>query len=183
MKNLAEYNSILRYESIANLANISENKKIIDCSCGYGIEGNKIIERYKPIIYYGVDIDKNKINKAKQLNNRSNCIYNVGDIRNIDIELVDYFFCIETLEHIAEEYNEDVRKSISESLVVGGTLLISVPGNIQYAMDDPRHLQFITKDKLITMFYNFKLINENIYVKHLPTPDRYSCLYIFVREN
>jgi SAM-dependent methyltransferase len=177
-KSLEGYNPITRYEAVAELAKVRKYKKIIDCSCGDGREGYLIIGKYRPRKYIGIDIDKEAIKKARR-SALPNCYYFYGDIRNPLSEQFDYYFCVETLEHLAKGDNKIVASSIAKMLKPSGKLLISVPGNPKIAMEDKRHLQIVTKDKLVGMFKNFVLEAEAKYVKYLLRPEAYSSLYVF----
>ena len=176
------YNPISRYEHLAIAANIGEGKIIIDCSCGNGKEGKTICQKYKPYIYFGIDIDGVAINKANTLNMPTPCKFAVGDIRNSSPIHGDYYFCVETLEHLPRHENSRVGKAITHSIKPEGLLLISVPGNPNIAMEDRRHKQIITKDVILSMFNKLTLIKEDTYVKFFGRPEAYSAVYILKRE-
>lgn len=176
------YNPISRYEALASLGEIEDNKIIIDCSCGNGMEGKKICNIYKPYIYLGIDVDELAIGRARDLNLPSPYEFVVGDIKEIVPIKADYYFCVETLEHISKHENLRVGKAITKSIKFGGLLLISVPGNPKIAMEDPRHKQIITKDIIDEMFPEMSLVKEGEYVKFFGRMEAYSSLYILKRS-
>lgn len=176
------YNPISRYEHLASLADVKTYKIIIDCSCGDGSQGMIICEKYAPYFYYGIDIDKKAIEAARKLKCNRPHIFAVGDIRDITPIYADYYFCVETLEHLSPGDNERVGKAITRSIIPGGILLISVPGNPKIAMEDKRHKQIITKEIILNMFNELTLIKEDIYVKFFGRPEAFSAVYILKRE-
>ncbi len=173
------YNKQLRYEALAELAGVEANKTIIDCACGKGLEGKVIIETYHPTKYIGIDLDKRRLSKAKSSNpNYADC-YLRGDIRVSSKEQFDYYFCVETLEHLPEEDNPIVAKAVYSAIKPGGKLLISVPENPKYAMESEIHLQIFNKEKLVEMFDQLVLEKDQKYIKCFTDPKRYSWLYVF----
>ncbi|KKK98023.1 hypothetical protein LCGC14_2646890, partial [marine sediment metagenome] len=173
------YNKILRYEALAELADIKEGKTIVDCSCGNGEEGRVIIERFKPKKYIGIDLDKKRLAKAIGENPEMKDCYIYGDIRDPLKEQFDYYFCVETLEHLPKSDNKKVAGVIYAAIKPGGKLLASVPGNPKIAMDCKGHKQIIKKKLLVDMFRVFDLEAEDTYIKYLPRQEAYSALYIF----
>ncbi len=174
------YNKMLRYEALAELANLEEGREIVDCACGDGAEGRIIIDIFKPTKYLGVDIDKKQVKYAKLMNPAmKNSYYICSDIRTPLNRQFDYYFCVETLEHLPEKDNQVVAKAISTMVKPGGQLLISVPGNFKTAVESERHLQIVTREKLIIMFNDFILEAEKKYNKHLSDVEGYSSIYIF----
>lgn len=176
------YNRMLRYEALAELANLEEGKEIIDCACGDGVEGKIIIDIFKPIKYLGIDIDKKRLMYAQLMNPTMKNCYVCDDIRTPLNEKFNYYFCVETLEHLPEKDNGTVAKIISTAIKPCGKLLISVPGNPKTAMESDLHLQIITKEKLIKMFNGFVLKAEKKYNKYLLDTEGYSSLYIFEKK-
>ncbi len=176
------YNKMLRYEALAELTNLEEGREIVDCACGDGAEGRIIIDIFKPTKYLGVDIDKEQIKCAKLMNPVMKNSYICSDIRTPLNRQFDYYFCVETLEHLSEKDNQVVAEAISMAIKPRGQLLISVPGNPKTAMESNLHLQIITREKLIGMFNDFILEAEKRYNKHLFDVEGYSSLYIFKKR-
>ncbi len=176
------YNKILRYEALAKLAGVKEGETIVDCSCGSGEEGMVIIKKFKPKKYIGIDIDTKRLAKAIEKNSEMKNCYIYGDIRDTPKDQFDYYFCVETLEHLPKNDNEKVARSISEAVKPGGKLLISIPGNPKIAMECKGHKQVISKNLLVNMFDKFDLEAEDTYIKYLPRQEAYSALYIFKKR-
>lgn len=174
-----------RYCALARLANIEKNKSILDCACGGGSHIKEILEKYEPITYVCADIDEEALRKCKGLTYEAVYIL-CADIRELKlIKEFDYYFCVETLEHLSEKDNVKVAGGISNLIKVGGYLLISVPGYPPTAMKLPTHKQSFAgenKEKLFKMFFNFNLEREECYVKSLKSFPSYNMLYVFVKN-
>jgi len=184
MKLKPGYNPISRYEHLAGIAGVKDEKVIVDCSCGNGEEGRVICQRYRPYMYLGIDIDEGAISRAKNMYipGKGICEFSVGDIREPAPISADYYFCVETLEHLPVHENSKVAKAIMDSLVPGGLLLISVPGNPKIAMEDKRHKQIITKDVILDMFKDLSFFMDDRYIKFFGRPEAYSTLYVLKKE-
>lgn len=172
-----------RYETLALLAKMEPNKRIIDCACGDGAAGAmSIISNFDPKLYYCVDIDKTDLRKCKKIT-ENKAIYLCADIRTLELrEKFDYYICSETLEHLECEDNEKTAKAISKLIKTGGKLLISVPGTLEDAFRHNGHKQMVYKETVMSMFNNFKLEAEDKYIKTRKRSKSFNSLYIFVKE-
>ena len=170
-----------RYDAIAGLAKMENNKTMIDCACGGGKNGNNtILDKFTPARYICVDIDEDIIKECrKNTNNRADRYICADKLELVLKEQFDYYLCVETLEHLEEKNNQRTANAISNLIKVGGKLLITVPGNKIVAMESPLHKQFVTKDKLLILYNSFELEAEAKYLKNEEKSNRYNSLYIF----
>ena len=172
-----------RYQQLSSLTKIEKNKKIIDCACGTGFGSAFLLETFEPKQLLCIDNDKQILKKCKErtLKRADYLCINLQEF--ISSEKFDYFFCLETLEHLSETDNLKVAQIISSSLKDKGKLLVSVPGNEEEErrVKNPLHLQFVSKKTLIDMFSNFTLEREDKFIKRKKEPDSYNSLYIFTK--
>jgi 2-polyprenyl-3-methyl-5-hydroxy-6-metoxy-1,4-benzoquinol methylase len=172
-----------RYQKLSRLTKIENNKKIIDCACGRGFGSEFILNEFKPEKFVCVDIDKEMIKECRMRTNKKVSEYLCIDLRKFKYdEQFDYFFCVETLEHLPKRDNIMTAKTISSLIEINGKLLISVPGNPKDAMNDPNHLQIVSEEVLLEMFNNFTLENKSLFIKREKEPDSYNSLYIFIKK-
>ena len=173
-----------RYQKLSGLTTIEENKKIIDCACGTGVGSAFILETFKPEKLLCIDNDRQVLEQCKERTLKK-ANYLCIDLQEfIDDEKFDYFFCLETLEHISENDNLKASHIISSSIKNKGKLLISVPGNEweEKRVKNPLHLQFVSKKTLINMFSDFILEEEDKFIKRKSEPQSYNLLYVFVKK-
>lgn len=173
-----------RYYKLAKLTKLDINKKIIDCACGRGFGSALILEKFKPKKLLCIDLDKQQLKKCKEKTEHK-VDYLCKDLRNFKSnEEFDYFFCLETLEHLPKEDNLKIASIISNLIKIEGKLLVSVPGNEEEErrVKNPLHLQFVSKKTLIDMFDNFILEKEDKFIKREKEPDSYNSLYVFIKK-
>ena len=90
-------------------SNIKENQKILDIGCGYGAVAISIVKNMKTIQVTGLDIDKEKIQKATQNNSFKNLKFLHGDAFEIKPFKVDVIILSNVLEHIKDRENFIIR--------------------------------------------------------------------------
>ena len=181
---------VTQYSGLMMLGELEEGKKIIDCGCGTG-EWLQFLKRYlKPTLLVGIDQNYLKVGHATHYH--STLV--LGQIQRLPFEnsAFDYFFCVETLEHIDSYLNQSITKEIFRVLVPGGRLLISVPGNKTYCLSGSDHRQFWSRKKLNRAFFGFGFTGlfthrkNAVYVKYreVPTkcPYNYSNLMMFEKR-
>ena len=105
-------------------SNIKKNHNVLDIGCGYGAVAISIAKNMKQIKVTGIDIDKEKINKAIQNNNVKNLKFIHGDAFEIKPFKVDVIILSNVLEHIEnrEDFIIRIKKIFNPSL-----FLIRVP--------------------------------------------------------
>lgn len=170
-----------RYQKLASLTKIEMNKKIIDCACGTGFGSAFLLEKFKPRKLLCVDNDIQVLEKCKQ-KTLGKVNYLCIDLQGfVSSEKFDYFFCLETLEHLSENDNLKISQIISSLVKNKGKLLISVPGNEEEEkrVKNSLHLQFVSKKTLVDIFDDFILEKEDRFIKREKEPESYNSLYIF----
>ena len=104
--------------------NITDKDKVLDIGCGYGAVAISIAKNMKSIQLTGVDIDKQKIQKAKKSHNYKNLTFIHGDAFVLEPFKVDIVILSNVLEHIKdrEDFIIKIKKHFRPSL-----FLIRVP--------------------------------------------------------
>lgn len=108
-----------------------KHKRVIDLGCGEGHLVNRLSSRVSSIV--GVDIARNRIDIAKNINkHNSNASFGIADL-NVDLPYSDHEFdivlCIGVLEYVIDPYA--IIGEIYRILKKGGIVVISVH-NIAY---------------------------------------------------
>lgn len=160
-------------------------KKVLDFGCGAGSFINYLAKKDRDSLFFGVDIDKSIINRAKKnkLYDNEKFFLSDGDRLPFDDDFFDEVYCYEVLEHVKEL--DKVLKDIKRVIKKGGVLRVSVPLRksemelIKYNPDYPEqigHRRFFSKDKLREELKNagFKVKShttcnaiEHLYWKHV----------------
>jgi 2-polyprenyl-3-methyl-5-hydroxy-6-metoxy-1,4-benzoquinol methylase len=172
-----------RYQKFMSLTKIKSNKKIIDCASGRGFGSNFILQTFTPKKLVCIDISSSMIEECRMRTNGKADEYIQTDLRKFECdEQFDYFFSLETLEHLPKEDNMIISKRISNLIKVGGKLFISVPGNPKDCMKNPDHLQMVSEKVLVDMFDVFTLESKGRFIKRKKEPDSYNSLYVFIKK-
>lgn len=176
---------ITRYTGLMVLGRLLKGRRIIDCGCGKG-DWLHVLRRYlEPSLLVGVDFDFFKLREARAVD--ADAHYVLSDLEALAIGegMFDYFFCVETLEHIHQRDNHDAFNSIRGVLVEGGKLLVSTPGNREHCMGGSAHCQFLSWRNLGKSLAGngFRLLAKAVYYKYkkVPTarPYNFSNLLVF----
>lgn len=130
--------------------------KILDIGCGYGRYLKSLLALgYKDC--YGIDIDKEQINYARnvlRLNNveESNAILWLADKKSV----FDIIFAIDILEHLNDEDLVDLCRKILDSLKPGGQVIVQVPNGISLInpiiYGDLTHLKAFSVESIRQLF-------------------------------
>jgi ubiquinone/menaquinone biosynthesis C-methylase UbiE len=109
----------------------SKNKTVLDVACGEGY-GTKLISKNAHTIW-GLDIDNESINNAKNKYQASNLNFELGDIDKMPFEdkKFDLVICFETIEHV-KDYNASLIE-IKRILKDDGMLIMSTPNKLVYS--------------------------------------------------
>lgn len=102
-----------------------EGKTVLDIGCGFGWHCKYAIENGATNVL-GIDISKNMLNKAKQINNDEKIEYRECSIEEFDYPLDTYDIIISSLAlHYIENLNE-VFKKVYKSLKENGSFVFSM---------------------------------------------------------
>jgi ubiquinone/menaquinone biosynthesis C-methylase UbiE len=112
-------------------------KEVLDIACGSGYGTKLIAQNAKKV--YGIDIDQETVNYAKENYRAKNIIYKVGSATDIPLgdNSVDVVVSFETIEHI-DDY-EKYLQEIKRILRPGGVLVLSTPNDDEYIEDNEFH--------------------------------------------
>ena len=126
-----------------------QGKSVLDIASGSGY-GTKILAK-KAKIAYGVDIDKNSIEYARENYNAKNIEYIAGDGGAIPLpdDSVDVVVTFETIEHI-KDYERFIRE-IKRVLKPDGLAIISTPNDLEFAEGNHFHLHEFQYDELVRL--------------------------------
>lgn len=107
------FTRIKEYKEIISKLNV---KSVLDVGCGYGT--NKSFKKYSS---FGIDINKECVEKAKQGGNYKHIFF--GDITELQLKdnSFDAVVCIQTIEHLTKENGYvllDKMESLAEKLVI-----------------------------------------------------------------
>ncbi len=180
---------ITRYTGLIVLGDLLRGKKVIDCGCGEGAWLRILQQLLEPSLLLGIDFDFYKLKKAG--GHCADACYALSDLENLGVRegAFDYFFCVETLEHIHQRDNSAVFDSIYNVLGQGGRLLVSTPGNRGYCMGGTAHCQFLSRKNLMSLLVDdgrFSLRARAVYYKYGRTPTmgpyNFSNLMVFEKE-
>lgn len=115
-------------ENIIKYSKMGDDDRVLECGCGSGYFFKRLIKKKPDIRYKGIDLSKNQIFNAKNLN-----MDNASNFKQCDWENIKYadesFDTILFLETIG--YAKDIDKLLSECFRVlkpGGTLFSKHPG-------------------------------------------------------
>lgn len=108
---------------ILNILNAKQRAKILDVACGKGIF--LYCARKRGLVTYGIDISKNALKIAREINPNSEII--VGNAESLPYEnnSFDYVTCLGSLEHFPDP--EKGVREISRVLKNNGKVCIFVP--------------------------------------------------------
>jgi ubiquinone/menaquinone biosynthesis C-methylase UbiE len=158
-----------RLDMIVKELPLKKGLKVLDAGCG---EGHLIEKLYKNLptktnSYYGIDITKVAIKKAKK-----KCPYarlKVGDVTEINFadEFFDVVICTEVLEHVSK-YKKAI-KELKRVLKRGGHLIITFPNETLWTISRfflrrkpikvPDHFNSFTPNKM-RLLIKFRLESQ-----------------------
>jgi cyclopropane fatty-acyl-phospholipid synthase-like methyltransferase len=117
---LTLFNHLGRYYYASKKININKSDTVLDISCGqgYGTYYLSQISKYA----YGIDINENHINKAKELFKSGNLSYFVDKLL-----YVDKIVCLETIEHMEKDKIPEFLNNLFSYLKPEGKIFISFP--------------------------------------------------------
>lgn len=134
-------------------------KVVLDIASGSGYGSQLLAKTAKKV--YGVDVDADAIEYAKQQFPAKNLEYKVGDGESIPLDdnSVDVVITFETIEHI-----KDYRKFIDEMkrvLKPDGIAIVSTPNDLEFAEGNHFHLHEFEYEELVTLLKkDFKSIDS-----------------------
>lgn len=159
----------IEWKKLIKWVNPEKKEKILDLACGFGLLS--IIMAKKGCSVYGVDVNQNVIERAKELASSENvfCEFIVGDAENLTFpnEFFDKIVSSSSLEH----FNNDV-KALEECYRVlkpGGSIVITVD-SLSYPINDKlkkKHkklhhvVNYYDKNHLKELFKNVNLDIKN----------------------
>lgn len=154
-----------RYLSVSNL---TQDKVVADAACGDGY-GTSILARNARRVF-GIDIDSDTIQRAKEKYTDPNISFIEGSIENLPLEdqSIDVFISFETIEHVTEELQKKFLNEIFRVLKPEGILVISTPNKALYSdlynYHNEFHIKEFYKEEFVAFlknkFQNVKLYNQ-----------------------
>ncbi|MFX0039686.1 MAG: class I SAM-dependent methyltransferase [Promethearchaeota archaeon] len=104
--------------------NYIDSKIVLDIPCGVGW-GTSLLKGYGKL--YGIDIDKQAIEKAKK--KYPQIIFKKGSMQNIPFEneFFDVIICLEGIEHITFIEGQDFLIEVNRTLKKDGIFIITTP--------------------------------------------------------
>lgn len=146
-----------------------KGKTVLDIASGEGY-GSHLMS-FESLKVYGVDIDKESIDRAQIKYTRDNLEFLVGSTSNIPLETnsVDVVISYETIEHHNE--HEQMMAEIKRVLKPEGTLVISSPDKYFYSdkrnYNNPFHAKELYKSEfteLISKYFKNHLVYSQSYI-------------------
>ncbi|WP_055445282.1 class I SAM-dependent methyltransferase [Lacinutrix himadriensis] len=160
-------NTINHLHRYAVAMHLVKGKTVLDIASGEGY-GSHLMS-LESLKVYGVDIDKESIDRAKIKYSRDNLEFLVGSTSDIplDTNSVDVVISYETIEHHDE--HEQMMTEIKRVLKPKGTLIISSPDKYFYSdkrnYNNPFHIKELYKseftDLLSKYFKIYKLYSQS----------------------
>lgn len=128
---------------------VVESKIVLDIACGSGY-GTKLMAA-KARKVYGVDIDEETINYAKEHFSGKNITYLVGSGTKIPLDnnTVDVVVSYETIEHI-DDYGTFINE-VKRVLKPDGLFLLSTPNDIEYMEGNHFHIHEFVYNELLAL--------------------------------
>jgi len=101
--------------------------RIVDAGCGIGHSFSMLADAFSPDEIFGIEIDLNSVEAARQKTTAVNCPVQVchGSVEHIPLpdESVDMIFCHQTIHHVVDQVK--AVREFSRILEPGGILLLS----------------------------------------------------------
>mgnify|MGYP001585986179 CR=1 FL=1 len=101
--------------------------RLLDFPCGSGYAAD-IVKEFG-VVYHGIEKDPLAVEYARHVYGRNDASFEVGDLQSPTLpnNFFDTIGCIEGIEHIENQFQEPLIKSLKKALKRGGTLIISSP--------------------------------------------------------
>jgi len=134
-----------------------KGKTVLDIACGSGY-GTKLIAKYAKKVY-GVDVDYDSVEYARQNFAGKNIEFSVGDATKIplDNDSVDVVVTFETIEHV-KNYKQFLSE-INRVLSPDGLAIVSTPNDLEFAEGNHFHLhEFKYKELLDLLKKDYKYV-------------------------
>lgn len=145
---MSRYNFILKIIKQNSIKNFSK-VNLVDCASGKSKPNVKLLnsQGFKEIRRYDIDPD---FNLPVEYGNICKC--------PCESDFAHIFICSETLEHLKPDDTMLAVQEIKRITKINGLVIITVPNNEVHSMQDPLHLQFLSKDKIIEFFSDDELV-------------------------
>lgn len=140
-------------------------KLILDVGCGEGFITYKLADKFKEAFIFGIDIEKEYIDYAREFNSAANICYKVDEIDTLPTWDFDLIIATEVLEHL--ENPKDAIKKLKAVSNNGGIILITIPNEPYFRLGNlcalkyirsfgstPGHLHNWTKGQISTLLRN-----------------------------
>lgn len=160
-------NAIKHLHRYCFASNLVHEKVVLDIASGEGYGSNLLSEN--ATFVYGVDIDKNTVERAKSKYKKDNIQFLIGNTSNIPLKdnSIDVVVSYETLEHHDE--HERMMQEIKRVLRKKGLLIISTPDKHFYSderkFDNEFHVKELYKSEfkgLMTKYFsNLQILTQS----------------------
>lgn len=172
-------NTVNHLHRYALALEISKNKIVLDIASGEGYGSNILSSEAKYV--YGVDIDEETIQNAKDKYKKDNLEFLVGSTSAIPLEnkSVDVVVSFETLEH--HDQHDEMMSEIIRVLKPEGILLISTPDKHYYSdirkYNNPFHVKELYKNEFI------ELVSKYFFLYNIYSQSYFNRSSIIVNDN
>ena len=159
-------------------------QRVLDFPCGSGY-ASEVLAPFN-LRYEGLDIDLSTVAYAKAVYGNNATTYAYGDLKNPQVEVgaYDVIGCIEGLEHIEMEHQDNLIATLSAGLKPGGVLVVSSPENLSgksgQGPDNKWHVGELTKEDFVKLLERHFPVNKVELVTHsavLSTGKLTNCFY------
>lgn len=136
---------------------------VIDCGCGEGIGSKYLINNGFKV--HSFDLSDDAIDKCR----KNGVDAKKEDITNLLIEdnFADIFICSETLEHLDRGQSSMAVIEIKRVCKKDGIICITVPENKNICLEGNGHKQYLSRDDLVSCFFELEIIFEGIFCKKM----------------
>jgi SAM-dependent methyltransferase len=115
----------IRYERAVRWIEPRPGLAVRDVGCKFGYLRQRLRRIVDPLDYVGVDIDEATLRRIPDYDPRVFLCHDVNDGLPFDDDSVDYYVCLEILEHL--EHPTRFLQEVRRTMRPGGRLILSVP--------------------------------------------------------
>jgi 2-polyprenyl-3-methyl-5-hydroxy-6-metoxy-1,4-benzoquinol methylase/glycosyltransferase involved in cell wall biosynthesis len=175
--NLTAYEHLPRYALARTLA---QGKRVLDFGCGTGYGSASLAEVAQSVV--GMDIDAGAVEWARTTHRKSNLHFEQrADLgRGLAPASFDLITCFEVIEHVNQQTQLDILRSMADLLAPSGKVIISTPnpkitacyGNNPYHLREMTDTQFM--ELLQPFFKHIEILNQWINPGILIAPQNFA---------
>ncbi|MCF6309502.1 MAG: class I SAM-dependent methyltransferase [Sulfurimonas sp.] len=138
-----------RYKFVVKM--LKKSDEVLEVGCGSGLGSIYLSQECQNV--YGIDVQKQEIAEAQELNRRENVIFEVKDLFLLDEnKKYDAIVCLDVLEHLSVEDGRKFIEKISKLLKPNGFFACGVPSIYSYefqsSLSQASHINCPDRDDL-----------------------------------